>query len=145
MLQVQFSWLDIFGRVKRQTLTTTATTIALALVEVTAFVALYNPVADGGLQDVSISTKSIADAQAAGAGTNIDTNGSLKVQGADGFKYDLNLPMIDLAFVTGGGAIDTGAGAMVAFTDQFLVGGDWRVNNRTPTEITSVISGQLDK
>lgn len=145
MLQVQFRWVDEFGRVKRQTLTTTAATIALALTEITSFIALFDAVSDGGLQSVSISVNNLDDAFAAAAGSNIDTNGSLQVQGADGFKYDLNVPMILSSLVTGGGAIIIGDAAMVAFTNQFLVAGDWRMNNRFPTEITSVISGQLDK
>ena len=144
-IQVQYRWLDIFGRVKRQTLTTTSTTIAAALTDVTAFVALFDPVSDGGLQSISISVQDLSDAFAAAAGSNIDVNGSLKVQGADGFKYDLNLPMILSSLVTGGGAIDILDAALVSFTNQFLVAGKWRVNNRFPTEITSVISGQLDK
>ena len=144
-LPVQFRWLDTFGRVKRQTLTTTSTTIAAALTDVTAFVALWDAVSDGGLQSVSISQTSEADAFAAAAGSNIDENGSLLVQGDDGFKYDLNLPMILASLVTGGGAINIGDAALVAFTNQFLTAGKWRVNNRFPTFITSVISGQLDK
>lgn len=144
-LQVQFSWLDSYNRVRRQTLTTTEATIALALTEVTAFVALFDPVSDGGLQGVSISTRDNSDAFAAAAGANIDVNASLSVQGADGFKYDLNLPMIIDSLVTGGGAIDIADVALVAFTNQFLSAGKWRVNNRFPTDITSVISGQLDK
>lgn len=145
MLAVQFTWLDAFGRLKRQTLITTAATIALALVEVTAFVALFTPISDGGLVNVSISTKDNADAFAATAGSNVDVNGSLKVAGADGFNYDLNVPMISSSLVTGGGAINIGDLALVAWTNQFLLAGNWRVNNRFPTEITSVISGQLDK
>lgn len=145
MLQVQFRWLDAFGRIKRQTLTTTAATIAAALTNVAAFVALFDAVSDGGLQSVSISVQNLDDAYSAEAVSNIDVNGSLKVQGDDGFKYDLNVPMILSSLVTGGGAINIGDAAMVSFTDQFLTGGDWRVNNRFPTFITSVISGQLDK
>lgn len=145
MLGVQFSWVDDYGRVRRQTLTTTSTTIATALTDVAAFVALFTPVSDGGLNQVSISEVDSADAYSPVADANIDVNGSLKVQGADSFKYDLNLPMIKSTMVTGGGAILIGDAAMVAFTNQFLVAGKWRVNNRFPTEITSVISGQLDK
>lgn len=145
MLQVQFRWLDIHGRVKRQTLTTTATTIAAALTNVTAFVALFDAVSDGGLQSVSVAVQNDDDTYAAAAGSNIDVNGSLKVQGDDGFKYDLNVPMILASLVTGGGAINIGDAALVSFTNQFLTGGVWRVNNRFPTFITSVISGQLDK
>lgn len=145
MLQVQFRWLDIHGRVKRQTLTTTSTTLAAALTDVTAFVALFDAVSDGGLQSISVSVQNDDDTYAAAAGSNIDVNGSLKVQGDDGFKYDLNLPMILSSLVTGGGAINIGDAALVSFTDQFLTGGKWRVNNRFPTFITSVISGQLDK
>jgi hypothetical protein len=144
-LPVQFRWLDIHGRVKRQTLTSTATTLAAALTDVTAFVALFDAVSDGGLQSVSISQTDDSDAFVAAAGSNIDVNGSLLVQGDDGFKYDLNLPMILASLVTGGGAIDIGDAALVSFTNQFLTGGAWRVNNRFPTFITSVISGQLDK
>ncbi len=143
--QVQYRWLDSFSRVKRQTLTTKAATVALALVDVAAFVALFDPVSDGGLQSVSISVQDDSDAFAAAAGANIDVNASLKVQGADSFKYDLNLPMIISSLVTGGGAIDIGAAALVSFTNQFLGAGAWQVNNRFPTSITSVISGQLDK
>jgi len=144
-LPVQFRWLDEFGRIKRQTLTTTSTTIAAALTDITAFVALWDAVSDGGLQSVSISQTDLGDAFAAAAGSNIDVNGSLLVQGDDGFKYDLNLPMILASLITGGGAINIGDAALVSFTDQFLTGGKWRVNNRFPTFITSVISGQLDK
>ncbi len=145
MLQIQFRWLDIHGRVKRQTLTTTSATLAAALADVTAFVALFDAVSDGGLQSISVSVQNDDDTYAAAAGSNIDVNGSLKVQGDDGFKYDLNLPMILSSLVTGGGAINIGDAALVSFTDQFLTGGKWRVNNRFPTFITSVISGQLDK
>lgn len=145
MLQVQFRWLDTYGRVKRQTLTTTAATIAAALTNITAFIALFDAVSDGGLQSVSVSVQNDDDKYAAAAGSNIDVNGSLKVQGDDGFKYDLNLPMILSSLVTGGGAINISDAALVSFTNQFLTGGVWRVNNRFPTFITSVISGQLDK
>lgn len=145
MLAVQFAWLDGFGRIKRQTLTTTAATIALALTEVATFIALFTPTSDAGLVQVSISTKDNTDAYAAVAGSNVDVNASLQVVGADGFNYDLNIPMIKDAFVTGGGAIVISDAVIVAHTDQFLVAGDWRVNNRFPTAITSVSSGQLDK
>lgn len=144
-LPVQFRWLDTFGRVKRQTLTSTATTLAQAITDVGAFVTLWDAVSDGGLESVSISQTDLTDAFAAGAGSNIDVNGSLLCQGDDGFKYDLNLPMILASLVTGGGAIDIGDAALVAFTNQFLTAGAWRLNNRFPTFITSVISGQLDK
>ncbi len=145
MLQVQFSWIDSYGRTKRQTLTSTSTTIAAALVDVVAFAPIYDAVADGGLSGVSISIKDTATTLVAAAASNIDVNASLQVQGADSFKYDLNLPMINPTFVTGGGSVVITDPLMVAFTDQFLVGGSWRMNNRFPTAITSVIKGQLDK
>lgn len=145
MLPVQFRWLDAYGRVRRQTLTTTATTIALALTEVASFVPLFDAISDGGLQSVSVNSQDEGDAYAAAAGSNIDVNASLQVQGDDGYKYDLNVPMIQAALVIGGGAIDISDANLVAFTNQFLVGGTWRMNNRTPTFITSVIKGILDK
>lgn len=145
MLPVQFRWLDAYGRVRRQTLTTTATTIALALTEVASFVPLFDAISDGGLQSVSVNSQDEAEAYAAAAGSNIDVNASLQVQGDDGYKYDLNVPMIQAALVIGGGAIDISDANLVAFTNQFLVGGTWRMNNRTPTFITSVIKGILDK
>lgn len=144
-LKVQFRWLDSKGRVKRQTHTVTDTTIAAALTSTTAFVALFDAVSGGGLQSVSIAIQDDGDAFAAEAGSSIDRNGTLQVQGDDGFKYPLNIPMIDDDLVTGGGAITIGAAELVSFTDQFLTAGKWRVNNRFPTFITSVISGQLDK
>ncbi len=145
MLAVQFSWLDDYGRTRRQTLTSTATTIAAALTDVGTFVALMTPASDGGLTRVSISTKDASDAYAATAAANIDVNASLQVQGDDGFKYDLDLPMIKPVFVTGGGAVIIADATILAWTNQFLTGGPWRVNNRFPTFITSVLSGQLDK
>jgi len=145
MLRVLFSWTDGYGRIRQQTLTTTETTIAGALTEIALFVAKWDAISDGGLTQVSISQRDTSDAFAAVAGSNVDVNASLQVQGADGFKYDLNVPMINDTFVTGGGAIIIGDAAVVAFTDQFLVAGKWRMNNRFPTDITSVISGQLDK
>jgi hypothetical protein len=144
-LQVKFTWTDAYGRSKSQTHTTTEVTIAGALTEVTNYVALFTPVSDAGLTSVSISRKDIAAAYAATAGANIDVNGSLQTQGVDGFKYDLDLPMVKSTLVTGGGAIITTDVNLVAFTDQFLVGGKWRVNNRFPSAISSVISGSLDK
>lgn len=145
MLKVQFNWVDDYGRVRRQTLTTTDATIAAALASVTAFVALWDAVSNGGLNAVKISTSDSSDAFVAAADANIDVNASLQVQGADGFKYDLDVPMIIPSLVTGGGAIIIGDVALVAFTDQFLVAGKWRMNNRFPTEITAVLSGKLDK
>lgn len=144
-LPVQFRWLDSYGRVRRQTLTTTATTIAAALTDVAAFVPLFDAISDGGLQSISVNSQDEGDAYAAEAGSNIDVNASLQVQGADGYKYDLNVPMIQAALVVGGGAINISDAALVAFTNQFLVGGAWRMNNRTPTAIISVIKGILDK
>lgn len=145
MLPVQFRWLDAYGRVRRQTLTTTATTIADALTNVAAFVPLFDAISDGGLQSVSVNSQDEAEAYAAAAGSNIDVNASLQVQGDDGYKYDLNVPMIQAALVIGGGAIDISDANLVAWTNQFLTGGVWRMNNRTPTFITSVIKGILDK
>lgn len=144
MLGVKFAWLDSHGRNRRQTLTTTEATIAGALVEVTAFVALFDAISDGGLTNISISTTDNSDAFVAGAGSNVDVNASLQVQGADGFKYDLNVPMIADAFVAGGSVVITDL-AVVAFTNQFLAAGKWRMNNRFPTAITAVLSGTLDK
>lgn len=144
-LPVQFRWTDSKGRVKRQTLTVDVTTIAAALTAINLFVPLFDAVSDGGLQSISINQSDDTEAYAADAASNIDTNGSLQVLGADGFKYDLNIPMILLSLVTGGGAIDILDAALVAFTDQFMASGDWMVNNRFPTNIISVISGQLDK
>lgn len=144
-LPVTFSWLDAQGRNRRQTLTTTSTTIADALTDVAAFVALQTPVSDGGLTEVTISTKDNGDAYAAVAGSNVDVNASFQVQGNDGFKYDLDLPMIKDTMLAGGGNVDLTDLAIIAWYGQFETGGKWRVNNRFPTFITSVIKATLDK
>lgn len=144
-LSVTFKWLDAYGRETRQTLTTTSTTIADALTDVTAFVALQAAVSDAGLTNVSISEVDNSDAYAAVAGANIDVNASLQVQGADGFKYDLDMHIIKDTKVTGGGAVILSDLDVLAWTNQFLAGGKWRVNNRFPSAITAVLKGQLDK
>lgn len=142
--QVRFAWLDIQGRTKNQTVTTTAATIAAALTDVANYVAKFTVISDGGLADISISVTNSDDAFVAAAGTNVDVGATFQMQTPSQGKKIMRLPMIKDALVTGGEVILTDLGVL-AWTDLFLTGGVWRLNNANPTFQTAVLKGTLDK
>ncbi|MBW8036452.1 MAG: hypothetical protein FVQ79_12715 [Planctomycetes bacterium] len=141
--QVRFAWLDIQGRTKNQTITTTAATIAAALTDVANYVAKFTVISDGGLTDISISVTNADDAFVAGPGTNVDVGATFQMQTPTQGKKIMRLPMIKDALVTGGEVILTDLGVL-AWTDLFLTGGVWRLNNANPTFQTAVLKGTLD-
>jgi len=143
-LPVTFTFVDALARKTTRTWTTTATTISQALTDIAALATLVNAVSDGGLQEVTITSKSVASAFAAAAGSNVDENASIKVLAADGRDYDVDLPMPIDALRLAGGAIDTANADFVAFIDAFGVADAWRINNFNPTAISLVRSAQLD-
>lgn len=144
-LAVTYTFTDDEGRSTTRTWTTTSSTIALALVDVTAFVAILTAAFDCGLSGVTITNKSIADDFAATADANIDEGATFQVTADDGYDYSIKVPIPKLAIRAGGGAIDLANAQVLAFTNQFLTGGKWRVNNRAPTFVTVVNKGLLDK
>lgn len=145
MLKVRFTLLDSYGRPRGWELTTTATTIADALTNVTSFVALFDDVSDAGLKEIAISTRDSGDAYAAVAGSNKDVGATLNATVADGYDFPLAIPMIKSSMIVAGGAVNLSDAAMTAFLAQFLSGGAWRLNNRTPTAVTAFNYGTLDE
>jgi hypothetical protein len=100
---------------------------------------------DCGLSGIIITEKNGAADYAAIAGSNIDEGATFKVTADDGFDYSIKVPIPKAAIRAGGGTIDLADILVTAFTDQFLTGGKWRVNQRAPTFVTAVNQGLLDR
>lgn len=144
-LAVTFTLTDAEGRSTTRTWTTTSSTIADALTDITAFVAILTPAFDVGLSGITITQKSIADDYAPISGSNIDEGATFKVTAEDGYDYSIKVPIPKAVIRIGGGAIDLTHALTLAFTNQFLTGGKWRVNNRSPKFVATVNQGLLDK
>lgn len=144
-LQVTFTFTDDNGRTTNRTWTTTSTTIADAITDVAAFAAITVAAFDCGLSGVIITEKDSAADYTAVANSNIDEGATFKVTANDGYDYSIKVPIPKVAIRAGGGAIDLTDPLVLAFTNQFLTAGKWRVNARAPTFVTIVNAGLLDK
>lgn len=144
-LAVGFTLTDAEGRSTLRTWTTTSTTLAAALTDIAAFAVILAAAFDCGLSGVTITQKSAADDYSPIAGSNIDEGATFGVTADDGYDYSIKVPIPKAAIRAGGGAIDLTDALTIAFTDQFLTAGKWRVNQRAPTFVTTVNRGLLDK
>jgi len=142
---VRFTYIDAYGRRITQTLTSTATTIPDAITAVGLFAPLMQAISDGGLEEVTFTSKSTASAYAVTAGANRDVAATMQLKTSVGYDYALKIPMVKSSLVEAGGGIDTSDADMLAYLNQFLTGGGWRLNNRTPVYMVQVVGGELDK
>jgi hypothetical protein len=142
---VTFNFTDEFNRKTQRTWHNTQALIATVLTDLTTIAALIDVVSLAGLDGVVISQVSDAENSAAEAGSNVDANLSVQVEGADGYRYDFNLPCPDPGVLNADGTLDTADAGIVALFGAFAGGDSWRINLRNPTAIASVIGGELDK
>lgn len=143
-LAVTMTFTDDNGRSTNRTFTTTSSTISDAITDVADFATKADAILDCGLSGVSITTKDNAADFAPLADSNLDEGVTFQVTADDGFKYSIKMPIPSAAIRVGGGAISLVDAGVIAFTDLFKTGGKWRVNNRTPTFVTTVDKGLLD-
>lgn len=143
--EVTFHWIDGLKGKRFTRLHNTNALIADVLLDITTIAALYDAVMLGGLKKVTISQHSTAEASAPEAGANADENASIQVNGADGYVYDFDLPMPDLAVINTDRSVDVTNAGIIALFAAFGAGDVWRINLRNPTAIASVIGGTLDK
>lgn len=144
MPSVKFNFRDSRGRPTSRTLFNTQATVADVITDVGTLAALWNPLTDLAFEGVNIS---FIDPSSAFAGTppsNIDENVSVQVTGADGYKYDLDLPDVPDA-KTPGEAMSIADADLLAFVAAFQGAGTWRVNLRNPVQITQILKATLDK
>ncbi len=143
-MNVKFNFQDSRGRTISRTIWNTGATLALVLAEVAILAPLWDAITDLELIDVVITNRDVSDAFAGAAISSVDENTSVKVRGGDTYVYDFNLPDVPDALHPGE-SLDVTDAAIVAFFDEFDTAETWRVNLRNPTDITDLISGQLDK
>jgi hypothetical protein len=93
---------------------------------------------------VVVTKKDATPSFAGVAGSNIDENVSVQVLAADSFAYDVDLPDVPSAKLSGGTMVLTDTD-LVAFFAPFLAAGPWRVNLRNPTAFVSIVKAVLDK
>lgn len=144
MLAVKFTFTDANGRSTARTWTTTSATLADAIVDVGVMAGLIDAISDCGLSGVVITQKDEAANFTPVAASNLDVGATFNVTADDGFKYNIKLPIPVAAIQIGGGAISLVDLGVVAFLDQFLLAGKWRVNNRNPQDVVLVNTGTLD-
>lgn len=142
--RVRFNFRDSRARTTSRTFVNTQALIATVLTDIATLAALWDTVTDLELVDVVATQVDATEAFAGAATSNVDENTSVKVQGADGRIYDVDLPDLPDAQHPIA-ALDITDAAIVAFFDEFAVGNSWRVNLNNPTDITAILSGMLDK
>lgn len=142
---VRFEFFDIAETVTTRTYVNTNALVADVLTQAAVLAPLFDTVIMGGLNKVILTQIDTSDAFVALADSNVDKNASIKVTGGDGFNYPFDLPMIKQALVLPGRAIDTADAGIVALFAEFAVGKTWRINRRFPTDIVTVVDGELDR
>jgi hypothetical protein len=143
---VTFSFIDEWGGAETsRSFHNTEALIADVLSDVAELAADFQAATQGGLRNVTITFKDTSQAFAAESPSNLDENASIKVRGNDGRLYDFDLPMPVAGLRLPGRQIDTANVVLTAVTDNFLVGGAWRLNLNNPTYITAIEGGILDK
>lgn len=144
MPNVRFNFRDSRGRNTSRTYWNTAVNdVAQTITDAGALALLLDPLTDLALVDITITYPGAASFAGA-AVSNVDENVSVKVEGGDGRIYDVDIPdMPDAKMPTE--VLDITDVDVVAFFNQFLVAGPWRVNLNNPTDIATVIRGTLDK
>lgn len=144
MATVKFNFVDSRGRSISRSIAHTGTVVADILADANTLAGLWNPLTDLALTSVVVTFTDVAPAFAGAAVSNRDENVSVQVQGADGRKYDFDLPDVpDAKMPTE--LLDTSDADVVAFFAKFAGGDVWRVNLNNPTAISTVIKGVLDK
>jgi hypothetical protein len=144
MANCRFNFMDSRGRSTSRTFAHVSDVFATVLAAAATLAALWDVLTDLQLVNVTISLTDMAPAFAGEAPSNIDENTSVKVLGADGRVYDVDLPDMPDSF-TPSGMIDPTDPDIVAWFDEFGPASSWRVNLNNPTAITQIISGSLDK
>lgn len=145
--EVTFRFIDDMGRSTRRTYHNVGATVADVLTDVGVLAPLLDSAIEGGLSGVVIKTEDATDAFASDVGSNIDTNASVKVTGADGRNYDFDLPMPVAALRLAGGNFNSGSALWTDVATEFngAGGNNWRINLNNPTAIVATIGGEIDK
>jgi hypothetical protein len=143
---VTFHFVDQWGGAETsRSYHNTQALVADVLTDVAALAANFQAAIQGGLKNVNITFNDTTQAFVAEDPSNLDENASIKVRGNDGRLYDFDLPMPAQGLRLPGRQIDTANVVLTNVTDNFLVGGTWRLNLNNPTYITAIEGGILDK
>lgn len=142
---VRFNFVDSYNTKTSRSFHSTSATIALLQADIAALASAIDPLTDAGLVDAVASYVDTAGAFAAAAGSNIDTNMSANALGADGYIYDVDIPVPVGSIINNDRTLITGDANVVTFFNLFGAGGTWRVNLRNPTSISQLVGGTLDK
>jgi len=141
---VKFNFLDDHGRKTSRSFSHTSDVLATVLASAATLAGLWDPLTDLQMTGVVVTKKDATVAFAGASGSNIDDNVSVQVLAADGFAYDVDLPAVPNAKLSGG-QIALSDADLIAFFAAFAAGGVWRVNLRNPTAVASVVKAILDK
>lgn len=141
---VRFNFLDSRGRSTSRSFHNTNALVADVVTQIGVLLALWNVVTDLQFLYATIMNKDAASAFAGAAVSNVDENTSCKVIAGDGKVYDVNLPDVPDAKHPGE-SLDMTDVDVANFFAEFAVGKTWRLNLNNPTEIVTLVSGQLDK
>lgn len=140
----RFNFRDSRARTTSRTFVNDEPLIATVLTDIATLAGLWDVITDAELVNVVITQVDATEAFAGAATSNIDENTSVKVQGADGRIYDVDLPDLPDALHPIA-ALDITNIGITNFFDEFAVGNNWRVNLNNPTDVTAILSGLLDK
>jgi len=141
---VRFNFLDSRGRSTSRSFHNTNALVADVVTQIGVLMTLWDAITDLQFLYATIMNKDTAAAFAGAAISNVDENTSCKVIAGDGKVYDVNLCDVPDSFHPGE-SLDMTDLAVSNFFAEFAVGKTWRLNLNNPTEIVTLVSGQLDK
>lgn len=139
---IDVTWLDDYGRTTTKRYGNDRALLADAITDATALVAAMADVSDAGSIKYQVIYTGVLS-NAAVAGANVDTGGTLHCTLDNGKGYALKIPMIMAAKVGTGGNIDVTDADIVTLVALFKTGGHFTVSEGNV--IDDVKSGELDK
>lgn len=141
---VRFNFMDSRGRKTSRSFHNTNALVADVITQIAVLLPLWEAITDLAFLYATIMSKDEASAFDGEAVSNVDENTSCTVICEDGKQYDVNLPDMPDALHPGE-SLDMTDVDVANFFAEFAVGKTWRLNLNNPTDIVTLVSGQLDK
>jgi len=141
--RITFTMLDAYGRTTSRSYDNTKETLADALTQSSAMLALLEGVSGSAVAKYSIASVVAVASPSPEAGANNDAGATLHCLMDNGKMVGIKIPAIDPDLVNTDGTVKLSEAAITDFVGQFATGAFWRVSEGN--YISSIRSGELDK
>lgn len=133
---------DSFSRVTSKRFLSNRTALADVQSDLTSFVTLFEAISGAGAIQTDVLVETVVN-DTPDAGSNLDAGATLHVRLDNGKLYPLRIPSIDQACVNADGRVDIENADVVAFVNQFMTGGHFRLADNH--YVTALEYGELDR